>query len=117
MNDRRRQLAARYGERLAGLPLALPREEPGARHVFHLYVIRAAQRDALARFLRERGIQTGVHYPVPCHRQPAIEHLSPPSLPRTERIVQEILTLPLSAGHTDAEIDQVAAAVREFFGA
>ena len=115
MNERRRQLAARYAERLAGLPLILPVEQPAARHVFHLYVIRTDRRDALAGFLRERGIQTGIHYPVPCHRQPAVESLNAPSLPRTERIVREILTLPLSAGHTEEEIDQVAAAVREFF--
>ncbi|MBI4590318.1 MAG: DegT/DnrJ/EryC1/StrS family aminotransferase [Candidatus Rokubacteria bacterium] len=117
MNERRRQLAARYGERLAGLPAGLPVERSGAHHVFHLYVIRTDQRDALARFLRERGIQTGIHYPVPCHRQPAVDSLNAPSLPRTERIVREILTLPLSAGHTEEEIDQVAAAVREFFAA
>ena len=117
MNERRRQLAARYAERLKGLPLVLPAEQPEARHVFHLYVIRTDRRDALAGFLRERGIQTGIHYPVPCHRQPAVEHLNPPTLPRTERIVREILTLPLSAGHTEEEIDQVAAAVKEFFQA
>jgi len=117
MNERRRQLAARYAERLKGLPLVLPAEQPEARHVFHLYVIRTDRRDALAGFLRERGIQTGIHYPVPCHHQPAVEHLNPPTLPRTERIVREILTLPLSAGHTEEEIDQVAAAVKEFFQA
>jgi len=117
MNERRRKLAARYAGRLKGLPLVLPAEQPDARHVFHLYVIRTDRRDALAGFLRERGIQTGIHYPVPCHRQPAVEHLNPPTLPRTERIVGEILTLPLSAGHTEEEIDQVAAAVKEFFQA
>jgi dTDP-4-amino-4,6-dideoxygalactose transaminase len=117
MNERRRLLAARDAERLAGLPLGLPAEAPGARHVFHLYVVRTDRRDALARFLRERGIQTGIHYPVPCHRQPALEHLAAPPLPRTEQLVREILTLPLSAGHTEEEIDQVARAVREFFGA
>ena len=66
------------------------------------------------RFLKERGIATGIHYPVPSHRQPAVEHLAPPPLERTERLVQEILTLPISAGHTDAEIDEVIAAVRAF---
>lgn len=116
MNEKRRTLARRYAERLAGLSLVLPGERPSARHVYHLYVIRTPRRDALARFLKERGIQTGIHYPIPCHRQPAVERLSPPTLQRTEQIVQEILTLPLSAGHTDAEIDHVAAMVREFFG-
>jgi len=115
MNDRRRALAARYGAALAGLPIELPREQPEARHVYHLYVIRSTRRGELAGFLKERGIQTGIHYPVPCHRQPVVERLAPPALPKTERAVEEILTLPLSAGHADAEIDQVAAAVREFF--
>src|SRR5437667_2216416 len=115
MNDRRRALAARYGAALAGLPIELPREQPEARHVYHLYVIRTPRRGELAAFLKERGIQTGIHYPVPCHRQPVVERLAPPALAKTERVVEEILTLPLSAGHADAEIDQVAAAVREFF--
>ena len=114
MNDRRRALADRYARGLAGLPLILPREVPGARHVYHLYVVRARERDALARFLKDRGIATGIHYPVPSHKQPAVEHLSPPPLARTEQLVQEILTLPISAGHTDAEIDEVIAAVRAF---
>lgn len=117
MNDHRRALAARYNAGLAGLPIALPQEAAGARHVYHLYVIRtaASDRDALAAHLKARGIATGIHYPVPSHRQPAVEYLSPPALERTERIVQEILTLPISAGHTDAEIDEVIAAVRAFY--
>jgi len=116
MNDHRRALAARYARALAGLPLALPAEREHARHVWHLYVVATPRRAELAAFLRERGIQTGIHYPVPTHRQPAVAHLDPPSLPRTERLVEEILTLPMSAHHTEAEIDQVAGAVRDFFG-
>jgi dTDP-4-amino-4,6-dideoxygalactose transaminase len=116
MNDRRRALAARYARGLAGLPLVLPTERPHARHVYHLYVVRTPRRDALAAFLTARGIQTGVHYPVPTHRQPAVEQLGAAPLPRTERLVEEILTLPISAEHEDAEIDRVVAAVREFFG-
>jgi dTDP-4-amino-4,6-dideoxygalactose transaminase len=115
MNDRRRALAARYARGLHDLPLALPAEAPGVHHVYHLYVIRTRERDRLAQFLKERGLATGIHYPVPSHRQPAVEHLNPPVLPRTEQIVKEILTLPMSAGHTDAEIDEVIRAVRDFF--
>jgi len=115
MNDHRRALALRYADGLRGLPLVLPGEAAGTRHVYHLYVIRTEARDALARFLKERGIATGIHYPVPSHKQPAVEHLNPPPLERTERIVNEILTLPISAGHTEAEIDEVIAAVRAFF--
>jgi dTDP-3-amino-3,4,6-trideoxy-alpha-D-glucose transaminase len=114
MNDRRRALAARYVAGLAGLPLGLPSEAAGARHVYHLFVVRTPWRDELARHLGERGIATGVHYPVPCHRQPVVEPLASPALPRTEALVSEILTLPLSAGHTEAEVDEVIAAVRGF---
>jgi dTDP-4-amino-4,6-dideoxygalactose transaminase len=117
MNEHRRALAARYRAGLAGLPLELPREAPGARHVYHLYVVRTPHRDALARFLKARGIATGIHYPVASHQQPAVEVFSPPALPRTERLVGEILTLPLSAGHREAEVDEVIAAVQEFYRA
>ncbi len=116
MNDRRRALAARYATGLAGLPLRLPAEREHARHVYHLYVVATPRRQELAEFLKARGIQTGIHYPVPTHRQPAMERFGPPALPRTERLVDEILTLPMSANHTDAEIDTVVAAARDFFG-
>ncbi len=115
MNDHRRALAALYAEGLRGLPLTLPAQREHARHVYHLYVVRTPRRNELAAFLKERGIQTGVHYPVPSHRQPAVEALRPATLARTERLVEEILSLPMSANHTPAEIDQVTAAVRDFF--
>jgi dTDP-4-amino-4,6-dideoxygalactose transaminase len=117
MNERRRALAARYARGLADLPLQLPEERAGARHVYHLYVVRTPRRQALAAHLEARGVQTGVHYPVPTHRQPAVERFMPPALPATERLVDEILTLPISAGHSDAEIDTVVDAIRSFFGA
>jgi dTDP-4-amino-4,6-dideoxygalactose transaminase len=115
MNDHRRALAERYTKGLADLPLALPGQRDGARHVYHLYVVRTERRDELAAFLKMRGVQTGIHYPVPTHCQPAVERLKPPPLPRTERLVKEILSLPISATHTEAEIDTVIEAVRTFF--
>jgi dTDP-4-amino-4,6-dideoxygalactose transaminase len=114
MNAHRRALAARYDAALAGLPLERPAQRQHARHVYHLYVVRTARRDELAAFLRERGIQTGIHYPVPVHRQPALG-ASDVVLPATERLVEQILSLPISAGHPEAEIDAVADAVRDFF--
>jgi len=117
MNDRRRALALRYVRGLAGLPLVLPGVRPHARHVYHLFVVQTPRRDELAAFLKARGIQTGIHYPVPTHRQAAVERFAPPPLPRTERLVEEILSLPISADHADGEIDRVVAAVRAFFGA
>jgi dTDP-4-amino-4,6-dideoxygalactose transaminase len=115
MNDKRRTLAARYAAGLAGLPLVLPSETPGARHVYHLYVVRTQERDHLAAFLKGKGMATGIHYPVPCHQQPAVAYLKSGSLEHTERIVKQILTLPISAGHSESEIDEVVAAVRAFF--
>jgi len=117
MNERRRALAARYTHELGDLPLVLPPTRHRARHVYHLFVVRTPRRAELAAFLRERGIQTGVHYPIPTHRQPAVERFAPPPVPRTERLVDEILSLPMSADHTDEEIDRVVAAVCAFFGA
>ncbi len=115
MNARRRALAKRYAKGLGDLPLRLPLERERAQHVYHLYVIRTERRNELAEFLRSRGIQTGIHYPVPAHRQPAVIKREETSLPQTERIVSEILSLPLSAGHSDAEIDAVVDSVRQFF--
>ncbi len=83
--------------------------------MYHLFVVRTARRDELARHLGERGIATGVHYPVPCHRQPAVVELARVARAAAHRgLVGEILTLPLSAGHTEAEVDEVIAAVRGF---
>ena len=115
MNDRRRMLAARYEKGLTSLPLELPIEAEGARHVYHLYVVRTPQRDRLAAFLKAQGIATSIHYPVPCHRQPAMAYLQGGPLEHTERLVEQILTLPISAGHEESEIDEVAATVRAFF--
>jgi dTDP-4-amino-4,6-dideoxygalactose transaminase len=117
MNERRRALAASYARGLAGLPLVTPATRPHARHVYHLFVVRTPRRAELAAFLKERGIQTGIHYPIPTHRQPAVERFATAPLPRTEQLVDEILSLPMSADHTDEQIDRVIASVRAFFGA
>jgi dTDP-4-amino-4,6-dideoxygalactose transaminase len=117
---RRREIAARYGAGLAGIAgLTLPAERPGTRMVWHLYPLRTedrATRDALAAHLKAAGIETGVHYPLPNHRQPAILALmSPPPLPASEKAGETLLSLPMFPGLTDAEADEVIAAVRGFF--
>ena len=116
-NAARRRLAARYDAALAGLPVTLPTERADDRAVYHLYVIRTATRDALAEHLRARGIGTGVHYPVPVHRQPAYAHLGygPGSLPATEAAAAEVLSLPMDPDLPEAAVDTVAAAIREYF--
>ncbi len=99
------------------MPVGLPPEAGWATPVYHLYVIRTARRDALRAYLRERGIETGVHYPVPGHQQPAVAHLPPVCLPRTERFAREVLSLPMFPALDDGAVDQVAGAVRTFWAA
>lgn len=116
-NRRRRQIAGLYTTGLAGLPVSLPCEMPGAEHVYHLYVIQAAERDRLQAFLAGRGIQTLIHYPIPAHLQPAYAGLGykPGSLPVTERVAGAILSLPMYPQLTDAEVNRVVDAIREFY--
>jgi len=113
--DRRRALAARYDAGLAGAGVALPAEQPYARAVYHLYVVRHPRRDDLAAALRERGIGTLVHYPIPLHLQPAFADLGggKGSFPVAERAAGEILSLPLFPEMTDAQVEAVIRAVRE----
>ena len=116
-NARRRAHAARYDQCLAGTPVVTPVECAGNKHVYHLYVIRAPERDALQEWLKERGIASGIHYPVPCHLQKALASLGykPGDLPVTERAAGEILSLPMYPELTGEEIAFVADSVREFY--
>ena len=117
LNDHRRQVAAVYHEKLKGVALT-PVERDYARHVYHMYVIRVERRDELAKFLKERGIETGVHYPVPNHQQPGVtsrfDKIAP--LPRTEKAVTEILSLPIYGELPLADAERVCSTIREFYG-
>lgn len=109
-NNHRRRLAEVYA---AHLPASVvqPVERPSCRHVYHLYVVRSPNRDALREKLRVAGVGTGIHYPVPIHRQAAYAHLSPVSLPATEQAAAEILSLPMHSTLTEAQIERVCAAI------
>lgn len=114
--EERRALAKSYHEQLAGLPLALPRVVH-QDHVFHLYVVRTPRRDELRGFLQERGIETGLHYPVPLHRQPCFAAMGfdPGDFPVCERYTAELLSLPLFTGMTSDQLDYVCDGVRAFY--
>ncbi|HTF56888.1 MAG TPA: DegT/DnrJ/EryC1/StrS family aminotransferase, partial [Planctomycetota bacterium] len=116
-NDRRRALAARYQERLKGLPLTLPTADPGS--VWHLYVIRTPKRDALREHLDREGIETGVHYPLPLHLQPPFASLGHKRgrFPESERAAAEVLSLPIYPELGEEGVNRVASAIRKFFGA
>jgi dTDP-4-amino-4,6-dideoxygalactose transaminase len=113
----RRKGAERYRELLGGLPFSLPHEEPGSKHVYHLFVIRTAVRDKLLEHLALRGVGAGIHYPIPVHRQPAYAKLglATGSLPETERAARDVLSLPLFPELTEEQALNVALSIREFF--
>ncbi len=95
--------------------MELPREQPYARAVFHLFVVRHPRRDDLMAALRERGVGTLIHYPIPLHLQPAFAFLGgrPGDHPVAEKASAEILSLPLYPELTDEQARTVAEAVRD----
>jgi dTDP-4-amino-4,6-dideoxygalactose transaminase len=116
-NQQRRSHADLYNKLLQGMPVITPIENLGNKHIYHLYVIRAPRRDELQAWLKERGIFTGIHYPIPTHLQPAMQSLGykPTDFPVTEKIVSEILSLPMFAELTDEEISSIGEAISSFY--
>ena len=110
--ERRRALAARYGDALTGTGLVCPVEEPGRRHVYHLYVAQTQGRDAFRAALAKRGVETLVHYPRPIHRHPAYAGLARPGLERSERDSGRVVSLPLYPELADDEVEHLLDAVR-----
>lgn len=115
--EARRRIAARYAAGLAGCPVRLPPEPPGARHVFHQYTIRTPRRDALAKQLGAAGIGTACHYPHPIPGQPAFRALGyeAAAFPAAWAASQEVLSLPCFPELEDAEVDAVTATIRALF--
>jgi dTDP-4-amino-4,6-dideoxygalactose transaminase len=113
-NLRRRRIAATYDERLAKASHRLPASAPDMSHVYHQYVIRAPDRDALRARLAERGVNTLIHYPLAVHQQPAYAGrlaMAPGGLPVTEAACQEILSIPVQPELTDEEVNAVCDAL------
>src|SRR2546421_10658590 len=122
LNAGRRRAAAWYRRELAGVKgiVLPPTDKPGETEtVYHMFVIRLDNndvRESLAKHLKEQGIETGVHYPVPNHQQPAITELfgQLPSLPKTEDYTKRILSLPMFPSITEEEVKRVADAVKAY---
>ncbi|WP_170301465.1 DegT/DnrJ/EryC1/StrS family aminotransferase [Saccharopolyspora hirsuta] len=117
---RRRDLAQIYDEGLSGLPITTPVVGGNAVHVYHRYVIRTDQRAELQAHLRNSGIETAIHYPVPIHRQPAAGdgsvEVAAGGLPVTEKQAAEILSLPLHPALDERQIHLVVQEMNAFFG-
>jgi len=114
-NRRREEIAAAYDAGLAGTSLVLPARRGGATHVYHQYVVRHADRDRLRERLREKGIGTNIHYPVPVHRQPAYVgrcDTDPEGLGSTESVAAHVLSLPMYPELSDAAVSAVVDAIR-----
>ncbi|HXH07498.1 MAG TPA: DegT/DnrJ/EryC1/StrS family aminotransferase, partial [Vicinamibacterales bacterium] len=110
---RRRERAARYRAALASAPVSVPPErDPG--HVYHLFVVRSAARDALRAHLAAQGIETLIHYPIPLPEQPAFAAALPAACPEAARACRELVSLPLHPALPLETIDLVAGAVRAF---
>ena len=112
-NNLRRAHAARYHDLLKESELTLPQAAPYARHVYHVYVVQSAARDELQDRLKRAGVQTGIHYPIPIHLQPAYASLGyrVGDFPETERQSRRVLSLPMFAELTEDQIKTVAEAV------
>jgi dTDP-4-amino-4,6-dideoxygalactose transaminase len=113
--EARRAHAQLYNELLSDRSITTPFESPNVRHVYHLYVIRTAHRDAMLEHLQSKGIGAGIHYPIPLHRQPAYlkQGYGEVQLPITERIAGEIVSLPMYPELEREQIEYVVQAVSE----
>lgn len=119
-NDQRRRCAAEYDRlfRAAGDPVGTPFEPSWSRAIYHLYVVRSDDPEGLIAFLKDKGIQTGIHYPVPLHRQKAYGALDYKmgEFPVSERAASEIVSLPMFPTLTAEQQNRVVMTVQEFAG-
>jgi dTDP-4-amino-4,6-dideoxygalactose transaminase len=116
-NDMRRANALIYNELLADTDLILPTEFDYARHIYHLYVVQTDRRDELQKYLGDHDIQTGIHYPIPIHLQPAYESFGHKTgdFPEAERQAKRLLTLPMFPELTKEQIEITCDAIVKFF--
>jgi dTDP-4-amino-4,6-dideoxygalactose transaminase len=94
--------------------ISLPLERPGAGHIYHLFVIETEKRDELQKYLKEKGIATLIHYPIPIHKQKSFSKYNALSLPRTERAAGRILSLPCNPFLTTAEVRYICKQIKDF---
>lgn len=114
-NRRRRELSTLYSEQLRDLPLRLPVEQDHRYATYHLYIIQTSRRSELIRFLNERGVASGIYYPVPLHKQEVYSHLHFESFPEAEHASQGTMALPLYPEMSEEDQAYVIETVRAFF--
>jgi dTDP-4-amino-4,6-dideoxygalactose transaminase len=113
-NKYRRKIAEYYMENIKNESIILPKTYGDNAHVWHLFVLRVQNREKFQNYLAKNGVQTMVHYPIPPHKQPAYKEWNHLSFPITEKIHNEVVSLPISPVMTDSEVRKIVKLVNEF---
>ena len=113
-NKKRRIVASRYLSEMHNPCVILPRAPESERHVWHIFVVRTKNREKLQAWLKENGVQTLIHYPIPPHRQKAYSEWRERSYPITESIHKDVISLPMSPLLTNEQINEVVSAVNSY---
>jgi dTDP-4-amino-4,6-dideoxygalactose transaminase len=116
LTDKRRANARFYNENLSNV-IRTPVETPYAKHVYYMYVIQTDKRDELQEYLKQKGISSGIHYPIPLHLQPAYKELGQGvgSYPISEKLAKNILSIPVYPELTNEQINYIVRSINEFF--
>ena len=115
-NDRRKQIANYYTKNIQNDKVILPKRihEDKNSHVYHLFVVRVENRENFREFLKEKGIATDVHYPIPPHKQKAFSELNENSYPLSEKIHNEIVSIPCGLHLTDNEVEYITTSINQY---
>jgi len=113
-NDNRRAIANYYIEHINNDKICLPKYNRSKNHVFHVFVIRCKKRDELQEYLLKNGVQTVIHYPIPPHKQKALNEYAYLKLPISEKIHDEVLSLPISPIQTSADTRKIVSILNQF---
>lgn len=114
--SKRRNIAALYRQKLASVSqIQLPKERSNTLHTYHLFVIEAENRDALQQYLKENGVESLIHYPIPIHKQTCFPEFNSVHLPRTEALAKSILSLPIHPFLTEHDAETVSTCIQSFY--
>jgi dTDP-4-amino-4,6-dideoxygalactose transaminase len=113
-NQKRRTIASKYLKQISNPKIVLPKPTDEQSHVWHLFVIRTDKREKLQRYLLEHGVETLIHYPIAPHKQRAYKNWVNLCLPVTEKIHNEVLSLPVSPVMTEENVNQVIMIINNY---
>lgn len=113
-NHARQEVAKKYLEGISNPKVILPRVHPDNEHVWHLFVVRTKQRDKFQQYLKDKGIETIVHYPTPIHKQKAYKELNNLSLPNSEELGNTVVSLPMYYGMTNKDVEYIIQTINQF---